>query len=419
MSLTYKLKLSPKSTVGSFIAGEKSTNHIYVQMDELLREIYASGEIVPERVNPRSHQSKKCLRGNISKQMEVTLVNNPEDFCKLNRGLTSSVKEFRYDRQSHSVSLVFGEKSEYEGGRKSPLYGFLDGMTSLTKVKQLSDKARAAAELGEEAEPKIDFTVPAMHIEVLCGETDHEKIGQISVGRNTTKTVTPISIENHKGSFDWLKALLKNEPYYSKLGFEENADSETNINAITAILNLFNPYWNATGKAPGISYRGKKKLVKLHQKPETDEDAEMQKWFKKLSPIIPDILRLYDIIIESFYETSELFQGKKGRKIEAYKCFTNWTKRPRKLVFTDLKQLCDVPKSVWCPLISALRVLVIVDKNEQVKWKQDPFQFWQKNKNVLVQHILTLLRTHDGQVGEFGKVDAPYSAMTLKAQTLV
>ena len=143
-------------------------------------------------------------------------------------------------------------------------------------------------------------------IDILTG-IESDWIADISGGRNTTVQVARMSIENLKGRFDWMKEELREEPYYGKIGWEENDSGEFDARDLIALLSMFNVdlYPNDGESHPAPAYSGKEQVLKRFQ---SDRSS-----FESMRPLLKDILVLHDTIRCDYRSIWNAQMGKNSR----------------------------------------------------------------------------------------------------------
>ena len=115
-------------------------------------------------------------------------------------------------------------------------------------------------------------------------------IPEIAGGLNTSVQVQPMSLDHLAGEFEWLKADLKSEPYFREIAWSENDKGEFDARDIISLMLLFNVelFENDKDEHPVVGYEKKSQALKLF------EDSGES--FKRMRPILKDILRFHDII---------------------------------------------------------------------------------------------------------------------------
>lgn len=126
-------------------------------------------------------------------------------------------------------------------------------------------------------------------VEVRVGIPDNW-IPDIAGGLNTTVQVQPMSLDDLKGEFTWIKDELKSEPYYSEIAWSENDKGEFDARDIIAIFLLFNIelFPNDREEQPVMGYANKGQALKKFE--------EAGESFKRMRPILKEVLKLHDII---------------------------------------------------------------------------------------------------------------------------
>jgi AIPR protein len=128
--------------------------------------------------------------------------------------------------------------------------------------------------------------------EILTGIPD-EWIVDIAGGLNTSVQVEPFALDNLAGKFRWIQKTLKSQPYYETIAWKENEQGDFDARDIISLLTCFNvelfPNTTNEGDAnPVVAYEKKSKALELFE-----ENPES---YKRLRPIVKDILTLHDTI---------------------------------------------------------------------------------------------------------------------------
>lgn len=202
-------------------------------------------------------------------------------------------------------------------------------------------------------------------IEILTGVPDF-LIEPIAQGLNTAVQVQEMSLANLRHEFDWIKALLKDEPYYAQISFRENEEGVFDIREIIGIMTMFNiELFPGQTDNPKIAYTSKAKCLELYIK---HQDS-----YKKIKPLLKDILYLYDLI---HLEAKKLYNESKGGKgggLSFYK------KKERagghKLIFSGTQTNYKLYDGALYPILGAFRFMVEKKKGQDVySWKAESFE---------------------------------------------
>jgi AIPR protein len=185
------------------------------------------GKTLPDEVNPRSHD-EQALKSGVAHKIETTIIESPEDFYLANRGATILAQDLKYDPEKGVVELFVTDEM---------LHGIADGATTdavLGKVQRDIKAGEAKKESGESL--GLDsLRRGRIHLEVILGLVSKERIDAMVEGRNTSRQVTPWSMSDFKGSFDWISDILEasSSPFRGKIGYEENAGKQITVHVVS------------------------------------------------------------------------------------------------------------------------------------------------------------------------------------------
>ncbi|HRJ77951.1 MAG TPA: AIPR family protein, partial [Planctomycetota bacterium] len=284
-----------------FKVSKEHLRKIEVEPGVLIYHIYPTladwrGKSVSDAVNPRSHDAD-AIKGSVPKKIEMTLRDFPQDFYLANRGETLLAESLKFDSENGIVEIFFND-CEGEDAQQ----GVADGGTTDAVIAAVQDDVADALERKFSqirSDELPDFLKQSrVHLEVVIGLSERERIARLVEGRNTSKQVKQWTINDFKGGFDWLKKILERPtgPFRGKVGYEENADTAVNVLDVIALLTLFHEAFDKPGKAPTVAYSSKGRLdQKL-------VDNELGSGYAKLAPLVEDILKLHDHIYVGFNE---------------------------------------------------------------------------------------------------------------------
>ncbi|MEX2286160.1 MAG: AIPR family protein [Planctomycetaceae bacterium] len=374
------------------------------------------GREAPDDVNPRSHE-EQALSGSVPKAIEQTIRENPEDFYLANRGETILAQSVSFDPEKQAVEIVLTDHSG-----DAARHGVADGGTTDGVIARVQKEIAEAC--GVEYRSLTADQIPGylrnarVHLEVIVGLEDRERIERLVQGRNTSRQVKPWTIADFRGSFDWIKEILDggDSPFRGKIGYEENAGAPVNILEVLAILTLFHPMYDSKGKAPTIAYSSKGRMDKRL----TDENAAPG--YRALGSILKDILNLHDYIYANFHAKyrEAVPGGRLGRRGKSDDRV--FPKSPKTLPLSGLETQYQVPTGVLYPLLSSLRALVRYPKEDEkngATWRMDPFAFFDKNGAELMENLISQLEVLQNNPQTMGKTKTVYTALHDRARLLV
>ncbi|MBE3040317.1 MAG: AIPR family protein [Chloroflexi bacterium] len=378
-------------------SGGVTIYHMYPTLDHWL------GREVPDDVNPRSHE-ENALKGAVPQAIERTLKNTPGDFYLANRGETVLAKAVQFDPQSATVEIVL---SECKGD--DAIHGVADGGTTdavIARVQKAIAKTTRLRELPASEVP--DFLRRArIHLEVIVGLEDRDRIQNLVQGRNTSRQVKSWTLEDFKGSFDWIRDIMErpDSDFAGRIGYEENADKDVNILEILCILTLFHKQYDSKGRAPTVAYSSKGRMDSRLR------DDDLQPGYKALAPILEDILRLHDHVYATFFAAYKKARpgGRPGRRGSGEDRI--FPAEARNLPLTGKKASHTVPSGVLYPLLQSLRALVTYDSSDNASWRTDPIKFFDHNSAEIMDNLLGQLDAAGDNPQTLGKTRIAYTAL--------
>jgi hypothetical protein len=335
---------------------------------------------IPDKINPRSHEEIK-MSGRVPQAIRDSIEQSPTAFHLLNRGCLILAKRAWYD--NHSKTLHFILESEDE-------HGMVDGATTDRVLAKLKDETSITDfdSLREDEVPDT-FKESYLYLEILAGDMENGMRIELADARNTSAQVKEFSLEDLGHGFDWLKKVLENSELAGRVRYRENAPNPVDVRTILALLTLFHPNWDKPKepREPIVAYTGKARVIDLYR------DEEWREQYEKLAPIVIDIIKLYDYVHVKFQEQYMHAYGhaaKLGRRIEIDYKDPQKKQRPRILPLTNQSTRYVVPDGWLYPLLASFRMLLVWPKGAkgEVNWILDPFSYFDKYGNELVQDIV-------------------------------
>lgn len=383
--------------------------HLYPTLGEWV------GREAPDDVNPRSH-GDEALSGSVPKAIEETIKEHPEDFYLANRGATILAQSVTFDPDAEVAEILL---TDHQGDDAT--HGVADGGTTDAMIARV--QAELAAQLDVSFQSLSVEQLPhclrtaRIHLEVIVGLTDRERIWRLVQGRNTSRQVKPWTIADFKGHFEWIKDILESEDsaFRGRIGYEENASADVNILEVLAILTLFHPAFDAKGKAPTVAYSSKGRMDKRLVAPDLADG------YRSLRQILTQILELHDHVYAGFQEKyKEAFPGGKlGRRGKNDNRI--FPVGHRRLPLSNRTVERSVPAGVLYPLLASLRALVAFPEkmDDGASWKIDPFDFFDRFGAELVGHLIEQLEVLQSNPQTMGKTKTVYTALHDRARLLV
>jgi len=202
-----------------------------------------------------------------------------------------------------------------------------------------------------------------VNVEVRVG-IPHEWIPDLAQGLNTSVQVQDMSLDNLKGMFGWLRKELSTEPYHKQIAWSENDEGEYDARDVISLLYAFNTDLfpnKPSADHPVAAYEKKATALKAFEQ----NDA-----FKRMQPILKDILRLHDIIAKEGPEiwNDTIPSGKAGKL--AWVEHRENKRRPYTFYFTGQKSENRLFDGALYPMLAAYRWYVDTDpKTLKYRWR--------------------------------------------------
>jgi hypothetical protein len=287
---------------------------------------------IPKDANPREQKTDRGIYRDVKKSL-LNELGTPGTFHLKNKGITILAREVK--EASKGVYAVVIE----------PGQGIVDGGHTYAII----DENRAEC-------PPEQY----VRLDVLTG-VESGLVSEIAGGLNTAMQVQPMSLENLKKSFDWLKEILHKD-YSGVIDFKENEEGEADVRDVIALLTLFNVelYPNDGQEYPIKAYTSKAATL--------DQYVKQMESYKRMAPIVKDILQLHDEVHLHARPLHNAEGGKAG-KLSFMKSRTRG-KKMFSLPFTEKQTKYMLYDGALYPMLGAFRWMVKVDPaTKKMVWK--------------------------------------------------
>lgn len=312
--------------------------------------------------NPRDQN----LNTNVAREIKKSIDEGKPNFHEINRGIVMSVKSFTFDNQTGEVTVTLEDRS---------IHGNIDGGHTLRIICE----KKAAGDLHFEQYVFFEFF------------TGVNSPVDLAEARNLSVQVDQRSIEELNKSFECYKRALVSEPFFNRIAFKQNEhNGEKNvidIKEVIAITNMFNQsIYPINGETQPIqSYTGK--VASLNRFLNLG-DKKRDQIITNMTPIIPDIFKLWEIIETEFADkgngAGRTYRRKKYAKYDKEDTVVSYS------MFGNKPLNYYLPKGLTYPLVGAFRALVKVDEStQQYSWKVSPFDVWNEMGGKLINTIMT------------------------------
>ena len=234
---------------------------------------------------------------------------------------------------------------------------------------------------------------------------DKRWIVDISGGLNTSVQVQDMSLENLKGSFNWMKKIITDKPFSDSIAWRENEGGPFDARDLVAFLTMFNVfiYPNNGDLHPVTAYSSKSGTLKIYQ-----ENSEQ---YQKLCDILLDILTLHDIIQMTFSDRWNEGGGK-----AASLSFVESRKRGEfELPFIEKSTRDRLRNGALYPLLGSFRWMVTINQESGLaEWRVD-FGEVKELWDELARELIGIIMQHNNELGRnpnaLGKSKSLWSAL--------
>lgn len=308
----------------------------------------------------------------VPKEIKQSLIDDPEGFYFKNRGLLILADKVHYDNSRDLVELEFVNKA---------MNGLADGGHSFRVIR------RHIEGLSPEELEKLDAYVK---VEILEGFTTREEVVPIIEARNNSTAVLEQSFQELLGAYNTVKEQLRDKSYADRIyykQFEESADGETikdiDIKEILSYLICFDTENFNDQVHPIKAYSAISKVVD-HFAIDA-KNPEKKERLDRLVVLLPDILRLRDIIYKEMPLSYNAIGGKFGGLTDVVPIKKGM--KEEELVFIGEKSGYRIPSGFIYPVLASMRVLV-ENKKGVFSWRQDPVDFFLEIKEELISALI-------------------------------
>lgn len=358
-----KFKVSAVRTIKSPSSQNIITYFVWVNFKDLPQDISLD-------VNPR----KPKMNTAVAKQL-INAVTAPDDvnFDINNRGIVITAKSVKFDTNTSQVMVDFANDTSR--------YGVLDGGHTYTAI--IDHRNNAPEDINK-----------FVKLEIIVGE-DLDVSG-LADARNTSAQVSDIALFELDDKFEFVKSAIKNEKYCNDVAYKDNDNKEIQIAELLKLMFAFNvKRYPDDSSAPVSAYSGKAAVFRDYKK----EYSEPDNIYKELSPLLPDLVNLYELIEKELPNKYQAFKNEDGknskfggvRGIEGNGEFT-----------TDFnKETINYQISVGflLPIFGSFRALLKRNNKGTLNWEFSPIDVWEKAGVRLTQNTFDT-DTNPQQIGK-------------------
>lgn len=305
------------------------------------------------KINPRDPK----LTSGVSRKIEKSLENNPDQFFFRNRGITLLVDKASFDNKSGEIVLELVDATRH---------GLLDGGHTYRVLQNYIHSA---------SPEELQDIGACVRIEVIEGIDNLDDAVEIVLARNTSAQVKTESLEELNQHFEEIKQVLKDKPFANRIAYKEYEIDEStgeakdvDIKEILSYLVCFDTEHFNNERHPIMSYSQKSQVI--------EHFKEYRARILKYIPLLPQILELRDTI---YQQMPDAYNDATSGKFGALTGVLQLANRPRmskeELIFIAGEANYRIPNAFIYPALASFRNLVKVD-GMKASWKEDPIKMF-------------------------------------------
>lgn len=361
MSSKFNFKAFAVRTINSPSQEGVTTYFAYINFRDLPSDL-------PMEVNPR----KPKMTTAVAKSL-INAVKSPDtDFEINNRGIVIVAKQFKFTPNQSLVTLDLGDDPQN--------YGILDGGHTYKAIIDNRDQINS----------DLDKFVK---LEIIVGE--QLTVSRIADARNTSAQVNDIALFELDDKFDLIKDSLLNEQYASDIAYKDNENKRIPIAELLRLMFTFNiKRFPDDSNAPVSAYSGKQAVFKDYQK-EFGTDSNI---YKKLSPFLPDLVNLYELIQKELPNKYQEYKNSEGKNAAFGKIRGVEGSGSYLTDFTQQSINYNISTGFLMPIFGAFRAL-LRETDGKINWEFNPKEVWNIAGTRLVQNTFDT-DTNPQQVGK-------------------
>ncbi len=290
------------------------------------------------------------IKGDVYNAIVDTLKNNPSEMIFRNLGITILAPEVEFDNKTNSVTIDFSEKNKH---------GIANGGHTFSAIREVL---------------RINHVDAKVKVECIVGKLNSDELVDIVDGRNRSRAAQTISLENLRKSYEPIERALVNPYYRDRIAYSEFEIGQNNKRKDISIREILSYVYCLDGSFdknshPIQAYSSKGIVVDFYA------DNTHKNTITKSSKLLPDILRLRDVIYHDLPEAYNKIPGKFGG-LETMGVSKYNTAKPMK--FSEALTEWNYPDGFIYPILAGFRKYI--NHSDEWSWRTDPFQIWSKKK---------------------------------------
>jgi hypothetical protein len=303
---------------------------------------FVAVEDLPTGISLDPTPRSPLTRWDVYNEVKASLLNQsgtPNTFHLRNRGITilarnvEKVEEYEY--------LV-----DFDTGQ-----GIIDGAHTYRLISEVKQDTSLTL-------PKGQY----IKIEVIA-KLPKEWVSEVAIGLNTSIQGQRNALDQLQGALSWIKEELSDQRYFKLIAWSEQERGEIDVRDLLAIMTCFNTasYPNTGTHQPVCAYENKGIVLSSF---EEDYKQTGGKAYRRMRPILKDILSLHDIIRLEFPK----FHRQQGLK--APELVETSSGKPYSFPFLQARGSDRLTRAALFPMLAAFRWLIDDDPAaDTVQWR--------------------------------------------------
>lgn len=305
---------------------------------------------LPKDPNPRQQRIDRGIYKDI-KQSLLNELGTRNTFHLKNKGITLYASKVDHiDGDTYDVVFEEGD-------------GTLDGGHTYEIIRSARDR------IEELLEDDADMHQHVL-VQVYVGYP-RELVPELAGGLNTAVQVQEMSLAELRDDFDWIKKAIGDTGFIEHIAFKENEVAPYDARDIVVALDVFNiELWpNAGEDYPVRAFQSKAKVLEAYLK--------NRESYQRLTPIVKDILVLYETISKEARHLHNAAGGKGGKL-----AFVDTKKRGKyDFPFLGVQDDARLTRGALLPMLGAFRWMVVADDDGNFVWRtsfDDVLALWRE-----------------------------------------
>jgi hypothetical protein len=325
---------------------------------------------LPKGANPREQNIDRGIYRDVMK----SLLNEdctPNTFHLKNKGISILAEEVVKAENDEELKVKFASIEQ----------GIVDGAHTYEIIM------RGKPEINDLNTGEAVAINQYVKVEVLTG-LDSSLAAEIAGGLNTAVQVQRMSLADLGKEFDWIKDELEKADFLRYVAFKQNEAKDFDARDVIRLLDLFNiiEFPNTGTAYPVRAYTSKESVLK-HYLSKDNGNPEHSENYKKLRPILNEILILHDTISAEGRDLYNDGGGKKGGRLK----FVEGVKAKKTFKFPFLAEEREYRLSggALIPMLGAFRAAVELDsRTGDVVWRRgfaEILKLWKESAKDLME----------------------------------